>query len=226
MSRCKAEKILEALERSFKINLREFTAASLMREDPFKVLIVTILSQNTTDKNSMKAFKRLEERFEINPETLSEASEVEIREAIKPAGMQNVKSKVIKEVSREVLKRYGGSLSSVLALPLEEARSELLSLSGVGRKTADVILLFSANKPTIPVDTHVMRVSKRIGFADASSSYEDVRSKLMELFPREKYLETHLLLILLGRRYCRARNPSCSDCPIKEHCKHYVDKHP
>lgn len=91
-------------------------------------------------------------------------------------------------------------------------------MQGVGPKTADVVLLFSANKPTIPVDTHVNRVSKRLGLAPAKGDYEDIRLSLQSIFNPEDYLSVHLLLITLGRKYCKARRPLCQKCPVNKYC--------
>jgi len=106
----------------------------------------------------------------------------------------------------------------VLSLPFEEARESLMQLPGVGPKTADVVLLFCAEKPTIPVDTHVNRVSKKLGLAPANGDYETIRKSLQSLYNPEDYLAVHLLLISLGRKYCRARNPLCKQCPVNSLC--------
>jgi endonuclease-3 len=102
-----------------------------------------------------------------------------------------------------------------------------MELPGVGPKTADVVLLFSANQPTIPVDTHVNRVSKRLGLAPANGGYEEVRLSLQSLFDPKDYLAVHLLLIAHGRKYCKARQPLCPECPLNTYCpsKTLGDKH-
>jgi endonuclease III len=101
---------------------------------------------------------------------------------------------------------------------MKEARNALIQFPGVGPKTADVVLLFSANQPTIPVDTHVDRVAKRLGFVPSNSGYEAVRQNLQSLFEPRDYLMVHLLLIAHGRKYCRARHPLCDECPISAYC--------
>jgi endonuclease-3 len=103
-------------------------------------------------------------------------------------------------------------------MPFEEARKTLMQLPGVGPKTADVVLLFSANQPTIPIDTHVKRVSKRLALAPANGDYEDTRKALQSLYKPKDYLDIHIMLILLGRKYCRARNPLCQKCPVNTLC--------
>ena len=189
-----------------------------INQAPFQTLIVTIISQNTADTNTERAFDRLSKRFGITPEALAKADPVQIEECIRAAGLYKGKTAAIQTASRAVLEKFGGSLKPVLALPLEEARKTLTEMQGVGPKTADVVLLFSAQMPTIPVDTHVNRVSKRLGLASKDGGYEAVRCSLQALFPQKDYLAVHLLLIAHGRQYCKARNPLCQKCPANIYC--------
>ncbi len=182
------------------------------------MLVTTILSQNTADRNTARAFEALSKRFEINPEVLARASVGEIEVAIRVAGLYKNKARAIKQAAAIVQEKYGGTLQPILSLPLDEARKALMLFQGVGPKTADVVLLFSANQSTIPVDTHVNRVSKRLGFATENADYEAVRQALQALYNPRDYLDVHLLLIAHGRRYCRAQHPLCIDCPINEYC--------
>lgn len=186
--------------------------------DPFRTLIVTIISQNTNDRNTEKAFENLSKKFRIDPETLANARVIEIEKSIEVAGLYRNKSKVIKQVSQIILTNYHGNMKQMLSLPLEDARRQLLQLPGVGPKTADVVLLFSAGKPTIPIDTHVNRVSKRLGLTPEDGDYEIVRTTLQSLYDPSDYLAVHILLILHGRRYCRARMPLCEECPVSSLC--------
>ncbi|MDR0798129.1 MAG: endonuclease III [Nitrososphaerota archaeon] len=188
------------------------------KSDPFETLIVTIISQNTADKNTQTAFERLKQRYPITPESLTEANTAQIEECIKPAGLYKNKTCAIQTASKAIREKYGGSLNVLLALPLEEARKTLIGMSGVGPKTADVVLLFSAQKPTIPVDTHVNRVSKRLGIAPKAGGYEAVRLSLQELFVENDYLFVHQLLIGHGRQFCKAKKPLCNSCPINIYC--------
>ncbi|MBC7129737.1 endonuclease III [Candidatus Bathyarchaeota archaeon] len=187
-------------------------------KDPFETLIITIISQNTNDRNTARAFEKLSNAFQIAPQALANAETTEIEECLKVAGLYRNKAKVIKEVSRIILEDLGGSLEKILNMPLDEARRALMQLPGVGAKTADVVLLFAAKKPTIPVDTHVNRVSKRLGLAPVDGDYEKVRKALQRLYPPEDYLDAHIFLILLGRKFCRARNPLCRQCPVSSLC--------
>ncbi len=186
--------------------------------DAFENLVATIISQNTNDRNTEKAFGVLSRRFPIRPEILAEAEISEIEACLHVGGLYRSKAKTIKRVSKLILDRFHGTLKPILSLPLEEARSELISLPGIGPKTADVVLLFSAKQPTIPVDTHVNRVAKRLGLVPEEGGYEDVRSSLQSIYEKNDYLDVHILFIALGRRYCRARRPLCGECPVSRFC--------
>jgi endonuclease-3 len=188
------------------------------QRDPFETLIVTVISQNTADRNTARAFENLSKRFEITPEVLANAETSQIEECLRVGGLYKNKAKTIRQVSRIILEKFHGSLQPILSLPIDEARSALMQLPGIGPKTADVVLLFSAKQPTIPVDTHVNRVSKRLGFAPANGSYEDVRQSLQKLYDPRDYLAVHMLLIAHGRRFCRARHPLCDECPVNMYC--------
>ena len=188
------------------------------RKDPFETLVTTILSQNTADRNTARAFEALSKRFEITPEALAKASLPEIEDAIKPAGLYKNKAHAIKQAAITILEKYHGTLKPILSLPFDEARKALLQFQGVGPKTADVVLLFSAQKPTVPVDTHVNRVAKRLGFAPSGGGYEVVRKNLEALFDPNNYLAVHVLLIGHGRKTCKARHPLCNECPVNTYC--------
>ena len=188
------------------------------KRDPFETLIITIISQNTADRNTERAFETLSKRFEISPKALMNADPAQIEDAIKVAGLYKNKTKTIKQAVESILEKYGGSLQPILSLPLEQARELLMEFEGVGPKTADVVLLFSANKPTIPVDTHVKRVAKRLGFTQEKCDYDDVRQSLQALFNPADYLTIHLLFIAHGRKTCKAPRPLCKQCSINAYC--------
>lgn len=206
------DKILAVLRRSFALP----NWAS--HRSPFQTLVVTILSQNTSGKNASKAFENLSRKFPFNPEALAKADEKEIQEAIKNAGLYRNKAKVIRNVARRIIEEFDGSLDFIYSLPLEEARKILLSFEGIGPKTADVVLLFCAGKPTLPIDTHVARVSKRLQLVSWKANYEEIRRTLQRLYQPKDYLAVHLLFISLGRKICKARNPLCNQCPINMFC--------
>ena len=209
----KASAILRTLEREFSI-----PKLSSLCKDPFKTLIRTIISQATADVNTARAYKELEGRVGITVLSLSRVSREAIEESLRSAGLYRNKSKVMKELASVILERYGGSLDFIYGDSLGEARRKLLELPGVGPKTADILLLFCARKPTIPVDTHVNRVSKRLGLVSDRADYEKVRRALQSLYPSEEYLKVHFLLIYHGRRYCKARRPLCPSCPVRDKC--------
>jgi endonuclease-3 len=188
------------------------------KNDPFETLVVTIISQNTAERNTARAFENLSKQFEITPGALAKLELTQIEEAIKPAGLYKSKAKAIKQAASTILEKYHGTLQPILSLPLEEARKALMQFQGVGPKTADVVMLFSAKQPTVPVDTHVNRVAKRLGFASANGDYETVRKSLQGLFDSSDYLDVHVLLIAHGRRYCKARHPLCEECPVNMYC--------
>jgi len=211
----RANKILCVLKANFA--LPEWTGSAGARE-PFQTLIRTVLSQATNDRNRDKAFKNLSKKYPMTPKALAKADVKVIEEAIRVGGLFRNKSRVMRELSRAVLERFDGSLDFIHSQPLPEAREKLMSLPGVGPKTADVVLLFSAGKPVVPVDTHVNRVSKRLGFTSPKAGYEEIRQRLESLYSPKDYLAVHLLLIALGRSYCRAGNPPHDSCPIKTLC--------
>ncbi|MFQ5758773.1 MAG: endonuclease III domain-containing protein [Candidatus Bathyarchaeia archaeon] len=209
----RATRILHELQNAF--SLPKWAGSS---KKPFRTLIRTVLSQATADKNTSRAFINLSENFSITPKALAKADVGDIEEAIRVAGLYRNKSRVIKNLSRVILEQFNGSLDFIYSLPLEEARSKLMSLPGVGAKTADVVLLFCAGRPVIPIDTHVKRVSERLGLAPSKSSYEEIREALQSLYSPQDYLSVHLLLISLGRKYCKARKPLCKPCPVNTLC--------
>jgi endonuclease-3 len=209
----RAERILQILRETF---IKPKWVSS--RIDPFETLIVTIISQNTADRNTAKAFENLSKRFKIKPEVLANAKTSHIEECLKVAGLYRNKAKTIKNVSKIIVEKFHGEMNKILSLPFEEARKTLLQLPGVGPKTADVVLLFCSKKPTIPIDTHINRVARRLGLAPPTGNYEVVRESLQLLFDPEDYLEVHILLISLGRKYCRARKPLCARCVLDVLC--------
>lgn len=213
MQKSRAEKILGILRDNFDIPSR-----TKLNRNPFRTLILTILSQATADSNSARAFRNLQRRFSITPEALSQAEIADVENAIKVGGLYRNKARVIKAISRIILENNEGSLDFIYSLPFENARKALLALPGVGPKTADIVLLFCAKKSTIPVDTHVNRVSKRLGLVPEKADYEGIRATLESHYSLEDYLDVHLLLISHGRQYCKAIKPLCKLCPVKALC--------
>lgn len=195
----------------------EFEPWQPYTDDPFLLLVGTVLSQNTNWRNTHTAYNRLTSKFRT-PRQLAEADVREIRELIRPAGLYREKSKRLRQIAHAVLEKYGGDLNTVLRRPPEEARRELLLLPGVGYKTADVVLAFGAGRDVLPVDTHVFRISKRLGFAAPKDDPEQVRMKLEAVTPVGRRADAHMFLIELGRHQCRTRNPLHETCPINDFC--------
>lgn len=186
---------------------------------PFKNLIITVLSQNTSEINCVRAYKGLTAKFQIKPEVLAKAEVEDLKEAIRSGGLYNVKSKRIKEISQAVLEKFGGDLAAVLALPKEEARKRLMELPGVGKKTADVLLAQRHSYAEVMVvDTHMERIAKRLSLVKPEAKYEEIQKALKHFIPWMKGERTGGLFWLLAKYTCRAQNPKCHECPIIELC--------
>lgn len=211
--------ILERLKGRFSVSSREFAALKAAEEgDLFKVLVATIISQNTTEKNTFRAMQRLEEKIGIDPFKLASADVGEVAEAVSPAGLQLQKAVAIAAAARLIVEKYGGDIRRMLQRGEEAVREELGGLRGIGEKTVDV-LLANSGFPVFPIDTHVRRVARRLGLSEASS-YSKMREDLHAFFRPERRLEAHLLLIKLGREVCKPRKPLCPECPLNDLCKY------
>ena len=187
---------------------------------PVDELVSTILSQNTNDANRDRAFESLRRQFPTW-EAVREADPAPVVDAIRPAGLANQKGPRIQQVLREITAERGAlDLNFLKELPLEEARAWLMKFKGVGPKTAAIVLLFSLGRPAFPVDTHVYRVSGRVGLRPEKMTVEETHSHLEKLFPPETYYAAHLNLIRLGREICAARKPACERCPLREICNY------
>lgn len=185
--------------------------AELNFSNPFELLIATILSAQCTDvrvnKVTYELFKELKK-----PEDFIELGEKELINRIKTCGLGNSKGKNIIRTSKILVERYNGKVPGTM--------DDLLELPGVGRKTANVVLSNAFGLPAIAVDTHVFRVSNRIGLANADT-VEKTEQNLMENIPKNRWIKAHHLLIFHGRRICKARNPQCEICPINKYCEYY-----
>jgi len=185
-------------------------------------LVSTILSQNTNDTNRDRAFEALQERFP-SWEAVRDAAPEQVIAAIRPAGLANQKGPRIQQVLRQITDEQGGlTLAYLRELPLQQAREELLRFKGVGPKTAAIVLLFSLGMPDFPVDTHIYRVTGRLGLRPARMSVEAAHQHLASLFPPDSYEEVHLNLIRHGRELCHARNPECPRCFLRDLCAYYA----
>lgn len=206
------EEILHRLQREYGIRHWQPDRA------PVSVLVATILSQNTSDVNSRRAFRSLVDNF-IDWEAVATASVDEIAQSIRSGGLAEIKAGRIKLALQEIWKRRGClDLNFLGELPLSEAKSWLRELPGVGPKTAGCVLLFSLGKPALPVDTHVFRVAKRLGLIDSKTSAERAHELLENMVPPMDIYQFHLHMVEHGRRICKAQRPHCSQCVLQQGC--------
>ena len=196
--------------------------------DPISELVSTILSQNTNDVNRDRAFGRLRERFPTW-EAVRDADASEVKAAIAVAGLANHKGPAIQRALRYIAERtlpgtgQGDlSLEFLRGLPVEEAKAWLTAIKGVGPKTAAIVLLFSLGMPAFPVDTHVHRVTGRLGLIGPKVSREQAHVILEDLLPQELYYAFHLNVIRHGREVCAARTPRCDACALSDICAYYA----
>ena len=186
-------------------------------------LVSTILSQNTNDLNRDRAFNSLRAKFPTW-EAVRDAKEKDVINAIRPAGLANQKGPRMQQVLRAITEERGSLHLDFLAdLPIEEARTWLTKFNGVGPKTAAIVLCFSLNMPAFPVDTHIYRVTGRLGLRPDKMTVEQTHPHLESIFPPETYYAAHLNIIRLGREVCKARKPLCPRCPINKLCE-FKDK--
>jgi endonuclease-3 len=209
----KIEMIIAVLEKEF-----PDLSVKTGKADPLDMLIATMLSQNTTDKTSYRAFTNLKQDFK-NWKAVMEAPLSKIRNSIKVCGLANQKSKNIKELLKKISRKEKKlSLERLRKLSNEEIYSELLEYNGVGVKTVSCVLAFSLGRDVFPVDTHVHRLANRLGLADAKTA-EKTFSQLENKIPEGKKLLLHSLLIRFGRKVCRSNNPLCSKCGLYDMCE-------
>jgi endonuclease-3 len=220
MSRTGIERIIDLL-------VGEYGERDWRPDDgPVDVLVQTILSQNTSDTNSRRAFKSLQASFP-SWEDVTAADVNQITDAIKGGGLGDVKARYIKQALGEIQRRRGRlELDFLNGLPLDQARDWLTQLPGVGTKTANCVFLFSLGRPALPVDTHVHRVAMRLGLIDAGTTVEKAHRLLESLVPAEKVYLFHVLMIEHGRRVCKAQRPRCPECVLREHCLYFRQNQP
>jgi endonuclease-3 len=188
------------------------------RSDPMSELVGTILSQNTSDTNSGRAFTRLLARFHTW-ESLLGADPTDIAEAIRVGGLARIKAPRIKAVAEEVWVRQGSfDLSFLAEMPLAEAKAWLRSLPGVGPKTAACVLLFALGRAALPVDTHVYRVAKRLGLVPPGMGAAEAHELLEGMLAPDEVYPFHMSLIKHGRRICKAQRPLCPRCVLAYGC--------
>ena len=190
---------------------------------PMDELILTILSANTSDVNSGRAFKRLKATYP-DWQAVLDAPLEELTEVIRPAGLGPTKAPRIQAALRRVLDERGAfDITCLTDLPVEEGLAWLTQFEGVGHKTASIVLLFCFGKPAFPVDTHVQRVTQRLGLAGPKDDPAKIKALWESLAPAEWFYPLHLNLIRHGRQVCHARKPACEVCPLQPHCDHFAN---
>lgn len=182
---------------------------------PFSILIGTILSARTRDENTTKVVKKLFLKYK-SARALSKAKVKDVEKIIKSIGFYHVKAKRIIDVSSIISSKYKGRVPSSF--------DELLKLPGVGRKTANCVLVYAYEKPAIPVDIHVHRISNRLGLVNTKTP-EDTELELMKKIPKKFWLEINDTFVMYGQNICKPISPQCSVCKIKNQCKYYKTKY-
>lgn len=191
---------------------QHYGSSSLHRnETPFYTLIFTVLSARNRDTQTEKATKSLFGKFPTM-KSLAAAKTSEIEKSIRFIGLFRQKAKRVKQISQLLLQNYGGKVPAEM--------EELLKLPGVGRKTASCVLIYAYQKPAIAVDTHVHRISNRIGIVSTKTP-EQTEKALLQLIPQNKWLSINELLVRHGQQICLPRNPKCAICPVRQHCRYY-----
>jgi endonuclease-3 len=206
LSKVKIKKVLEKLKEMY-----PDATSELDYNTPFELLISTILAAQCTDVRVNQVTRILYKKYNT-PEAFLTLSEGELGEKIRSCGFYRNKAKSILGTCQRLVEEYGGKVP--------ETREELMKLPGVGRKTANVVISNAYGQQAIAVDTHVFRVSNRIGLAD-SKDVNNTEKQLMSNIPRNQWSEAHHWLIYHGRRICKARKPLCHQCPIAEECMYY-----
>jgi len=190
-------------------------------DTPLEELISTILSQNTNDRNRDMAYTNLRKRFDTW-EKVRDADAEQVIEAIRQAGLANQKGPRIQAVLRQITEERGSlDLDFLRQLSPAEAHAWLMRFNGVGPKTAAIVMLFALGKPAFPVDTHIYRVTGRLGLRPPNMTVEQTHQLMEALFPADVYGPAHINLIRLGRSICHARRPDCLICPLKDVCDYY-----
>ena len=213
----KAKIISDTLEDLFGIPTWDGT------EDVLECLILTILSQNTTDVSRDKGYAQLREKFPTWEDVLNADADA-VEETIKIVGLGKQKTETIKNFLSWLKSEYNDlSLEFIHDMKTEDALEFLIQHKGIGIKTASVTLSFACGRDVFPVDTHILRISKRLGLIPQNCSAEKAHLELPTLIPKGKTYPFHMNLIYFGRQICNARKPLCEKCPLTEHCLYYKE---
>lgn len=199
------DKIINYFDEEFKD-----AKCELNYETPYQLLVAVILSAQCTDKRVNEVCKTL---FKVasTPQKMLELGENNLKKIIYSCGFYNNKAKAILSATKQIVDNYNGQVPSTM--------EELTSLDGVGRKTANVVLGEAFNIPAIAVDTHVLRVSKRLGLTDLNSTPEKCEQDLTNIVPKSKQAKFHIQMVWFGRYMCKSQNPQCENCKLKDICK-------
>lgn len=206
----KAVEIINLLKKEYKNwNAPAIELMAQNGSDPFKILVSTVLSLRTKDEVTLKASERL---FSVvsNPEELAKLPEEEIQKLIYPVGFYRNKAKVLKEMSKTIIEKFNGKVPDNI--------DELLSIKGVGRKTANLVLSAGYGKPAICVDTHVHRISNRLGLVKTTHP-EETEFELMKIFPQYLWSDINKIFVAFGQTICKPVKPRCKECPISNYCE-------
>lgn len=205
MVKHKLELILNTLEEMF-----PDAHCELVHRNEFELLVAVMLSAQTTDQSVNKLTKTLFEKYK-GPEDFASAPLSQIEKDIKTIGLYRNKAKSLQQMSIQLLEEFDGKVPSTI--------KELTTLAGVGKKTANVVVSVAFGQPAFAVDTHVERISKRLGFAKWEDSVLTVEKKLMKAIPKDRWIKGHHQFIFFGRYFCKATNPTCYKCPLYSICK-------
>jgi endonuclease-3 len=218
----RVEKIQKALAIYQSLNNFYGQPAWQGRNDPVDELILTILSANTNDINSGRAFAQLKAAFGEAWDNVRTAPLEAIKTAIRPAGMYHQKAPhIVATLEKLHQAPHGYNLDHLATMPVTDALAYLMTFPGVGHKTASIVLLFCFNRGAFPVDTHVQRISQRLGVSGKNASTIQIKTLWETLLPPESYFALHVNLIQHGRRICLARSPHCMDCPLQSLCDYH-----
>jgi endonuclease-3 related protein len=192
-------------------------------ETRFEIIVGAILTQNTSWKNVEKAINNLRREGLLDARAIYHANELQLQKMLKPTGYYRIKTKRLKSFVEFLYRTYSGHLDRLLDQPPEKLRRELLSVNGIGRETADSIILYAAEKPQFVVDAYTRRIFQRLGLIREGLSYDEIKNFFEDNLPKDVLLfnEFHALIVRLGKEICRARNPLCALCPLADLCAFY-----
>ena len=213
------KKILDGMKKTMlAVNPPRYTALERLHKvqtaRPFRILIATILSARTKDENTTKAADKLFKLYGT-PQKLAKAKVKDVEKVIKSVGFYHVKSKRIIEVANLILSKYNGKVPADI--------DKLVDMPGVGRKTANCVLVYAFEKPAIPVDTHVHRISNRLGLVDTKTP-EETEMALREKIPKKYWLDINNTFVLYGQNICKPISPMCDVCKIRKTCNYFQTK--